>query len=215
MPLLTLQAVPVKWMCWDLSQYLRTSFLPGCNNLLIKSWANVPGRESRLCCAKNRESVPELGTFSHPVDSKTHQLQLQKPFESSKVWKSALLWSAVLSLLSQWRSRTQRTLTIPSSGGPATPEAPGKKFASSGAYCCALKKVVRRRLSARYLVGEGLYLHYCCHEGSSDFPVICNNLVVPRVSSCREGISWLFHPKCCVCLSSANSPRRIVRLSPD
>ena len=80
----TLQAVPVKWMCWDLSEYIRTSFLPGYNNLLIKSWANVPGSESGLCCAKNRESVPELGTFSHPVHSKTHWLQLQKTLSPAK-----------------------------------------------------------------------------------------------------------------------------------
>lgn len=46
---------------------------PGYNNLLIKSWASVPGSESGLCPAKNTESLPELGDFSHPVKSKTHR----------------------------------------------------------------------------------------------------------------------------------------------
>lgn len=46
---------------------------PGYNNLLIKSWASGPGSESGLCPAKNTESLPELGDFSHAVKSKAHQ----------------------------------------------------------------------------------------------------------------------------------------------
>lgn len=80
-------------------------------------------------------------------------------------------------------------------GTPSHPGGTRIKFAGSGANFCALKKVARRLLFACYLVGKGLSRHYCFHEGSSDCPVICNNLVVPRVSSC---IPWLFHPKCCL-----------------
>lgn len=46
---------------------------PGYNNLLIKSWASGPGSESGLCPAKNTESLPELGDFSHAVKSKAHR----------------------------------------------------------------------------------------------------------------------------------------------
>jgi len=46
---------------------------PGYNNRLIKSWASGPGSESGLCPAKNTESLPELGDFSHAVKSKAHQ----------------------------------------------------------------------------------------------------------------------------------------------
>jgi len=170
-------------MCWDPSQYIRTSFLPGYNNLLIKSWANVPGSESGLCCAKNIESVPELGTFSHPVHSKTHQLQLQKTLSPAKCGKVS--------------SPPQRCAVIAFPGQSLYPEGsrhavlgrsscPGgtrKKAAGSGANFCALNEAVRRLLSACWLAEKGLFLHDCFHEGSSDFPVICDNLVVPRVSS--------------------------------
>lgn len=60
---------------------------PGYDNLLIKSWANVPGSKSGLCPAKNRESVPELGTFPNQLTLKQNGLlQLHTNSEPSKVY---------------------------------------------------------------------------------------------------------------------------------
>lgn len=90
-------------------------------------------------------------------------------------------------------------------GSSSHPGGTRKRFAGSGANSCALKKVVKRLPSARSLEEKGLFLHYCFHEGNSDFPAICNDSVAPRVPPRREGIPWLFHPKS-LCLSSAHSP---------
>lgn len=130
-------------------------------------------------------------------------------------WGSPLEHWAVIAFPMQKLYPAQKVPTIPSSGRCSHPGGTRENFAGLGANFCALKKVVRRLLTARWLVEKGLFLHYCFHEGSSDFPVICSNLVIPRVSSCREGIPWLLHPKCCVCLSSVSSPWRIFCLTPD
>lgn len=103
------------------------------------------------------------------------------------MWKGEGFWSSELSLFSQCRSCSQRALTmrpweVHNSGYTR------KELAGLGANVCALKKAARRPLSAHCLVEKGLFLHYCFHEGSSGFPVIYNNLVVPKASSCREGI---------------------------
>lgn len=60
---------------------------PGYDNLLIKSWANVPGSKSGLCPAKNRESVPELGTFPNQLTLKQNGLlQLHTNSEPNKAY---------------------------------------------------------------------------------------------------------------------------------
>lgn len=97
------------------------------------------------------------------------------------MWKAeGLLWSSELSLLSQCRTCSQRALTV----CPLEVHNSGhtrKELAGLGASSCALKKVERRLLSAHCLVEKRLLLHYCFREGSLDFPVIYNNLVVQRL----------------------------------
>ena len=83
--------------------------------------------------------------------------------QSVEKWSSPLERCAVIAFPMQklYPEGSHRAIL----GRSSHPGGTRKKFAGSGANCCALKKVVRRILSACYLVGKGLFLHYCFHEG--------------------------------------------------
>lgn len=142
---------------------------PGYTNILIKSWANIPGGRNGLCCAKNNESIPETGTWSHPVHSKTRWLQLQNPLSPAKCGKvelfSGLLccpcfsragaiprdwpqhpWEAQPS----WRHQGSWQVQVP---------APVLQINEETSVCSCW-------------VGKGFLLHCCHHERSFAFPGI-------------------------------------------
>lgn len=157
-------------MCWDLSQYRRMSSLPGYINLLIKPWANVPGGKNGLCCAKNRESIPEPGTWFHPVHSKTRRLQLQNPLSPAKRGKvelfSGLLrcpfFSRAEAIPGDW----------PHHPWEVQPSRRHQEFCQFRCQLLCTNESNEETSVCSCLMEKGFLLRCCFHERSSAFPVI-------------------------------------------